>query len=102
MIIRDSIIKRFELCYDLFWKCLKDLLEQKFGILINSPKKVFQEIRVQGLLNAEELTEALALADDRNLTAHTYDDEFAEKVAQRAIAHFDLMKKVAERIKFTD
>ena len=47
---RDSVIKRFELSFDLLWKNLKDLLEYKFGILLNSPKKVFQEARVQKLL----------------------------------------------------
>lgn len=100
MVNRDAVIKRFELCYDLLWKCLKDFLEQKFGVLVNSPKKVFQEARIQNLLTSEELAEALALVDDRNLTTHTYDDEFAEKVAERVIAHFELMRKITEKIRF--
>lgn len=98
MIIRDSVIKRFELSYDLLWKCVKDYLEHKIGILVASPKKVFLEARAQNLLAVEELQEILAVVDDRNLTAHTYDDDFADEIAQRAISHFYLMKKISERI----
>lgn len=29
-IYRDSVIKRFEFCYDLFWKLLKLYLEKNF------------------------------------------------------------------------
>ena len=97
---RNSVIKTFELCYDLLWKSLKDFIEKKLGILVTSPKKVFQEARTQNLIDDREFKEMLAVVDDRNLTARTYDEDFAESVAQRAIAHFDLMKKVAEKIKF--
>lgn len=97
---RDSVIKRFELRFDLLWKNLKDLLEYKFGILLNSPKKVFQEARVQKLLEAKELAGALEMTDDRNLSVHTYDNEIAEDVAYRAIEHYALMKKIAEKISF--
>ncbi len=98
MIIRDSVIKRFELTYDLLWKCVKDYLEHQIGILVVSPKKVFLEARAQNLLAVEELEEILAVVDDRNLSAHTYDDAFAEEIAQRAISHFQVMKKISERI----
>jgi nucleotidyltransferase substrate binding protein (TIGR01987 family) len=96
---RDSVIKRFELCYDLLWKCLKDSIERKFGILVSSPKKVFQESRVQNLIGADQLAQALAMADDRNLSAHTYDEELSEEIAQRAISHYELMQKLYVLIK---
>jgi hypothetical protein len=41
--IRDSVIKRFEFCVDLFWKCLKDYLYQKYGVNVASPKSSFRE-----------------------------------------------------------
>ena len=40
-IIRDSAIKRFEICFDLAWKSIK-LYARNEGIECNSPRKCFK------------------------------------------------------------
>ncbi len=40
---RDSAIKRFELCFDVAWKFIKIILEEKKGIVCNSPNDCFKQ-----------------------------------------------------------
>lgn len=99
---RDSVIKRFELCYDLLWKCLKDYLTDQFGIEVASPKKVFQECFNQKIISQEQLKEALVMSDDRNLTVHTYDDQMASDVAGKAISHLNLILQLFSLITYNE
>ena len=32
--IRDSVIKRFEFTFELFWKCLKETLADNHGVIV--------------------------------------------------------------------
>jgi nucleotidyltransferase substrate binding protein (TIGR01987 family) len=64
---RDSEIKRFEMCFDLFWKILKDYIQKWYAIEVLSPKKVFQEAFKQGLVSEEEIRYLLNMVDDRIL-----------------------------------
>lgn len=95
---RDSVIKRFEICFDLLWKSLKEVLKEKYGQEIASPKKIFRECFTQKLISKNELEETLIMADDRNQTTHTYDNQMAEEVSLRAISHYNLMLKLAKLI----
>ncbi len=99
IIFRDSVIKRFELCYDLVWKCLKEFLEKEHGIEVASPKKVFQECFNRGLMNESELKEAFGMVDDRNQACHIYDESMAEEISKKMIKHYDLIAKFAQKIK---
>ena len=99
MAYRDSVIKRFEICYDLAWKCLKDFLEKDYGIQVASPKKVFQEFFTQQLLKEEELKEAMQMADDRNQTCHIYNESMADSISEKAASHYELMQKLINAIK---
>lgn len=78
---RDAMIKRFEFCFELVWKTAKDYLWEIEGIEAASPKKVIRVCREQALLTTEEAMFALQMTDDRNLTAHTYDEIFAQAMA---------------------
>ena len=76
--LRDSVIQRFEFCYELAWKTLKIWLDGK-GIDARNPKDVLRESVAQGILSdVERWTEA---HENRNLTSHTYDETQAEQVA---------------------
>lgn len=39
--IRDSAVQRFEFTFDLSWKLLKALLEEKKGVLVRLAKRMF-------------------------------------------------------------
>ncbi len=47
--IRDSVIQRFEFCWELAWKILKLRLEM-VGIEVLTPRDVFQESLNKGLI----------------------------------------------------
>jgi nucleotidyltransferase substrate binding protein (TIGR01987 family) len=71
-IVRDGSIQRFEYTYDLFWKCLRDFLRDTHGLICNSPKLCFREAFSLGLFDDEDTVLLIEMADDRNVTAHTY------------------------------
>lgn len=96
---RDSVIKRFEFCFDLLWKCLKDYLEKQCGISIASPKSAFRECFIQGFINKQEFESLDKMLDDRNNTSHRYDEFMAEEIAARATAHYVLMATLQDRLK---
>ena len=41
-VVRDSAIKRFELCFELSWKTLKDFLAEE-GILCRFPRSCLKD-----------------------------------------------------------
>ena len=68
IIVRDSAIQRFEYCFEISWKILKEYLRIHEGVICNSPKSCFREGFKLNLLNEEETIKALEMTDDRNLT----------------------------------
>jgi nucleotidyltransferase substrate binding protein (TIGR01987 family) len=75
--IRDSVIKRFELVFELLWKFLKRLAELEL-IECYSPKSAFVAGAQMGLIKDEAVF--LSILEYRNLTVHTYNEEQAERV----------------------
>lgn len=96
---RDGMIQRFEFCFEIMWKCGKDYLLKSEGLDAASPKKVIRLLREVGIFNDEETEKFLEMADDRNLTAHTYNEELAEKIALRIREYEPLLTKLFNRIK---
>ncbi|WP_457636088.1 HI0074 family nucleotidyltransferase substrate-binding subunit [Persephonella sp.] len=95
-VVRDSAIKRFELCFELSWKTLKDFLTEE-GILCRSPKSCLKEAFSMGLIQDED--EWLSILEDRNLSVHTYDEALAEELYNRLPDHLKAMKNLAKAIK---
>lgn len=93
---RDSIIKRFEYCFDLFWKGLKEILAQKYAIFEKSPKSVFHALVKLQLVTPVQGEALLNMVDDRNMTAHEYDEGAIDQVAQNMSEHYELMKLVID------
>lgn len=64
-----ALIQAFEFVFELFWKTMKDYLEEE-GFELDSPKKVIrQAFQSQHVTNAEIWMEALL---KRNNTVHNY------------------------------
>lgn len=95
--MRDSMVKRFELCCDVLWKYLKLYIEQKHGVIAASPKKVYLECVTIGIVTEQENKILLKMVDDRNETTHNYEEECAENLIQLIPGYYELMKSVAER-----
>ena len=77
--IGESVIQRFETCYDCLWKVLKRYLIEELGLadVPNSPKPVFK-LASENKLFASPLEEWLRYADARVDTAHDYSGEKAQ------------------------
>lgn len=98
--IQDSIIKRFEYCFELCWKTAKFLLSEKFGVDIYSPKECFRELRRNQLISDEDAELFLEMTNDRNEVIHTYNQNFADELHEKIKKdYFRLIKKVSERLK---
>ncbi|GAB6072755.1 HI0074 family nucleotidyltransferase substrate-binding subunit [Venenivibrio stagnispumantis] len=95
-VVRDSAIKRFELCFELCWKTLKDFLTEE-GIICRSPRNCFKEAFSIGIIQDED--EWLSILEDRNLSVHTYDEALAEGLYSRLKNHLKAMKSLLEFIK---
>ncbi|WP_423924667.1 HI0074 family nucleotidyltransferase substrate-binding subunit [Candidatus Palauibacter sp.] len=77
--IAESVIQRFEICYDCLWKVLKRYLRQDLGIADppNSPKPVLR-LGYENDLFSAPLEQWLRYADARTDTSHDYDGEKAQ------------------------
>ena len=87
--LRDSVIQRFEITYELAWKMLKLCLEAE-GISVRTPRETLQEALQAGFITDGNTWSDLQKM--RNLTSHTYDESLAEQVydfvAQQGLALF--------------
>lgn len=98
-ITRDATIQRFEYTFELAWKLLKRYFKENNNLDLFNVKDIFREAGSQALIeNVEKWFEYL---EARNLTSHTYDENTAEKVYQKAkefepeaILLLDRLKKI--------
>lgn len=81
--LRDSVIQRFEFCWELAWKTLRMWLEH-LGIEAGNPRDTWQEALKAGLI--EDGNAWSALQKMRNLTSRTYDESLAEQVYAYIVA----------------
>lgn len=76
---RAGVIQFFEMAFELSWKTLKDYLEQESGYAeLKSPRSVLKQAYQDNIISEGHLW--MEILDDRNLTAHTYDEATAIKV----------------------
>ena len=77
--IAESVIQRFETCYDCLWKVLKRYLNEVLGIAEppNSPKPIIR-LAYENNLFVSPLEQWLQYAQARIDTSHDYDGEKAQ------------------------
>ena len=80
VLARDAAIKRFEFTFELAWKAAQRLLRDQ-GILCRSPRECFREAFAFGLIQDNPLW--TRMMEDRNLTAHTYNEQVAQEIYTR-------------------
>ena len=83
VILRDTLIQRFEYSTEAFWKYLKAYLQSEHNLSANSPREVIRTGLFAKLYSEEISQELLQMLDDRNLTSHTDVEELAESIAHR-------------------
>jgi len=77
--VAESVIQRFETCYDCLWKVLKRYLLEELGIpeVPGSPKPLFRLANENALLDSR-IEEWLGYAEARIGTSHDYSGVKAE------------------------
>ncbi len=88
-LIRDAAIQRFEFCFELAWKVIQERARSE-GLECQSPKGCLKLAFKNGWIDDE--TGWLAMLEDRNRTAHTYDETLAKDVYRRLPAHLPLLQ----------
>ena len=100
--VRDSVIMRFELAFELAWKVLKDALEDK-GI-VTLPANAKDNIRLaaeNGLV--DDVQTWFDFLDARNLATHVYDETMADSLyAIIKTRFYPLVQKLVEQTKKED
>lgn len=99
VIVRDATIQRFEYTFEALWKFIKEYLNDKEGIICNSPKSCFREMFSLGFLTEEGCMDCLKMTDRRNDTSHTYKEEVAQAIYIETKRYFSLMKSLLDRLK---
>ncbi|BBB91671.1 MAG TPA: HI0074 family nucleotidyltransferase substrate-binding subunit [Methylomusa anaerophila] len=96
---RDAGIQRFEFSFEAVWKAAQAFLTGHEGLDAASPKGVIRYCREVGLLNDDETIMALHMADDRNLTAYTYNEPLAAEIYARVKEYGPLLEKWLDRMR---
>jgi nucleotidyltransferase substrate binding protein (TIGR01987 family) len=91
-VIRDAAIQRFEYTFEAAWKAAQQYLRDQEGLVTASPKSAIRESFHSGLLTEEQARAAMLMADDRNLTAHTYNELLAVAIYSRISTHASVIE----------
>ncbi|MCP9809205.1 nucleotidyltransferase substrate binding protein [Cyanobium sp. HWJ4-Hawea] len=75
-VIAIAVIKAFEFSFELSWKSLKDLLQHE-GIDAMLPREVLRQAFAYELLAEGQIW--IDMLEQRNLMAHTYDEQRARQ-----------------------
>ena len=87
---RDAAIKRFEYTLETIWKAAQRYLLDRESREEGSPRGCIRACREVGILSAGQAEQALKMADDRNLTSHTYNEDLAHEVEGRLKDHAEI------------
>ena len=100
---RDSLIQRFEFCIELFWKHLKNFLEQEKYVQIssNTPRDVIREGCKAQIFSEHDAQVLIVMLKSRNFTSHLYKEEMADVIAKKIPNYFILLKTMTELLSNT-
>jgi nucleotidyltransferase substrate binding protein (TIGR01987 family) len=89
----QGLIKSFEYTYELGWKTLQDLLQEKGYKNIIGPKPVIEQSFQDGYITDGQGW--MRMHNSRNLASHTYDEKTANDIIKGIrIEYFKLLKNL--------
>ena len=96
-LIRDALIQRFEFTFELAWKTIKEYLtDQGVSDDISFPKSVLKKAFTANIIDDEKWLDML---DDRNMTAHIYNEKIAAAISSRIqTSYVELFEKLTENM----
>ena len=95
---RDAAIQRFEHSFEAVWKAVQHYAREIEGVDVTSPKHAARVSLQLGLLDEPQTRAALTMADDRNLTVHTYNEALALIISERLTLHARLLREWLDHV----
>lgn len=78
---KEGVIQRFEYCFELAWKTIKDYLEEGgFVFAIVTPRQVLKDAYAAKILENGQVW--IDMLDHRNLLSHTYSPVVFEQAVE--------------------
>ena len=97
IIQQAGTIQFFEMSFELAWKTLKDYLEEQGFADVKSPKATIKKAYEISLIQDGHLW--LEALENRNLAAHTYDDETAQEIYDLIChSYYPLLEELKNRL----
>ncbi len=100
IIQKAGLIQFFEISFELSWNVLKDYLEDQGFFELRSPRDTIKKAFQVGLITDGHLW--IQALQNRNLTAHTYDEKMADQVADEIrFVYYPLIQEIYTKLKLT-
>ena len=93
-----SLIKHFELLYEMMWKFFKLYLFITHGVEVTGSKTIFKACKAQDIITDDELAVLIDIVERRNTTTHLYDEESASDACEAIIEDFKIVGNIIERV----
>ncbi|MCF2445166.1 nucleotidyltransferase substrate binding protein [Dyadobacter sp. CY345] len=98
IIQKAGLIQFFEISFELSWNVLKDYLEDQGFFELRSPRDTIKKAFQVGLITDGHLW--IQALQNRNLTAHTYDEKMADQVADEIrLVYYPLIQEIYTKLK---
>ena len=95
----DSVIQRFEYCFDMFWKFLSLYIATTFDIRdAKTPRKVFYVLVKEGLCSEEDGDILVTMVSDKNVASHGHTVELSREILPRVNRYYELMQSIVEKL----
>ena len=97
---KEGVVQRFEYCFELAWKTVKDFMEQSgFVFAAVTPRQVLKEAFAARILADGQVW--IDMLDHRNLLSHTYNqvgfEQAVEAIHLRYLAGFDALHEFLQQ-----
>ena len=81
-VMRDGLIHRFELAFDLSWAASKEyLIDEGFLCVMHSPKQILRTAYECRMIDDEDVW--LDMLDARSRTSQVYDDHITDTITEK-------------------
>ena len=96
---KEGVIQRFEYCFELAWKTIKDYLQES-GIVFSivTPRQVLKDAFVSKVIGDGQVW--IDMLDHRNLLSHTYDfatfDTAVKAIAARYLPAMEALHELLQ------
>ena len=82
----EGLIQRFEYTFELAWKCLQDLLQERGYAEVRGPRPVIEQAFQDGIISEGPVW--LQMLKARNETVHLYDERTFQAIIKQVKTSF--------------